>query len=165
MNIAGKTALVTGGAHRVGKAIVMMLAKHGANVVINYNTSSLAAMQTREEVKALGVDALAVQCDIARLEDVRAMKKTVEADFGGIDILVNSADLFSRHPFPTDDYTTWHRVTDVTINGSFYVSNEFAPFMLARWATALSSTSWIWRPGSHGATSPHTASPRVRCWP
>ena len=132
MQISGKTALVTGGAHRVGKAILMMLAHNGANVVVNYNSSAQAAAQTVEEAKALGVDAIAIQCDIAKLEDVQRMRQQVQSHFGGVDILVNSADLFGKHPVPTDDYTTWHRVTDITINGSFYVSNEFAPSMLAR---------------------------------
>lgn len=137
MEIAGKTALVTGGAHRVGKAIGMMLAQHGANLVVNYYSSDAAARQTVEEAAALGVDALAIQCDVSVLADVQRMKRQVEDRFGGVDILVNSADLFGKHPFPTDEYTIWQRVTSVTIDGSFYVSNEFAPFMLARKAGAI----------------------------
>lgn len=137
MEIAGKTALVTGGAHRVGKAIAMMLAQQGADVVVNYNSSAAAARQTVAEITDLGVRALAVQCDISDLEAVRRMRDAVRTHYSGIDILVNSADLFGKHPFPTDDYTTWHRVTDVTINGAFYVSNEFAPFMLARGAGVI----------------------------
>jgi pteridine reductase len=137
MNIAGKTALVTGGAHRVGKAITMMLAQNGANVVVNYYSSAAAAQETVAEAVALGVDALAVQCDVAVLADVQRMRDQVQEHFGGIDILVNSADLFGKHPFPTDDYTTWHRVTSVTIDGAFYVSNEFSPFMLERRSGAI----------------------------
>jgi NAD(P)-dependent dehydrogenase (short-subunit alcohol dehydrogenase family) len=137
MNISGKTALVTGGAHRVGKAITMMLAQNGANVVINYYSSAAAAQQTVEEAVAFGVDALAVQADVSVLDDVRRMKQQVQERFGGIDILVNSADLFGKHAFPTDDYTTWHRVTGVTIDGAFYVSNEFSPFMLERGGGAI----------------------------
>ncbi|MEZ4833594.1 MAG: SDR family NAD(P)-dependent oxidoreductase [Caldilineaceae bacterium] len=132
MQISGKTALVTGGAHRVGKAIVMMLAQACANVVVNYNSSAQAAAQTVDEAKALGVDAVAIQCNIANLEDVQHMRRQVEAHFGGVDILVNSADHFGKHPVPTDDYSTWRQVTGITIDGSFYVSNEFAPLMLAR---------------------------------
>ena len=61
MNIAGKIALVTGGAHRVGKAITMMLASQGAHVVVNYHTSAEAAAQTVQEVQATGVDGIAIQ--------------------------------------------------------------------------------------------------------
>lgn len=131
MNLQSKTALVTGGAHRVGKAILLELARGGANVVINYNSSAQAAEETATEARSLGVDALTVQCDISDLESVRRMVAAIKESFGGLDVLVNSADYFGRHPFPTDDYTTWHRVTDITVNGSFYVSNECAPLLLA----------------------------------
>ena len=131
MNIHSKTALVTGGAHRVGKAIALELARSGANLVINYNASAAAGQETMAEAKALGVQALAVQCDISDLSAVQRMVAQIVEHFGGLDILVNGADYFGKHPFPTDDYTTWQRVTDITINGSFYVSNECAPLLLA----------------------------------
>lgn len=131
MNIQSKTALVTGGAHRVGKAIALELARSGANLVINYNSSADAAQETVAEAEALGVQALAIQCDIADLAGVQGMVAQITERFGGLDILVNSADYFGKHPFPTDDYTMWKRVTDITIHGSFYVSNECAPLLLA----------------------------------
>jgi len=131
MNIQSKTALVTGGAHRVGKAIALELARAGANLVINYNSSAAAAQETVREIEALGVQALAIQCDVSDLARVQAMVGQIRERFGRLDILVNSADYFGKHPFPTDDYTTWRRVTDITIHGSFYVSNECAPLLLA----------------------------------
>ena len=131
MNIQSKTALVTGGAHRVGKAIALELARSGANLVINYNSSAEAAQETVAEAEALGVQALAIQCDIADLSAVQRMVAQIRERFGGLDILVNSADYFGKHPFPTDDYTMWKRVTDITIHGTFYVSNECAPLLLA----------------------------------
>ena len=72
MNPTGKTALITGGAHRVGKAITMALARAGANVVINYNSSATAAEETAAEVRALSVEALAVQANIADAVQVQA---------------------------------------------------------------------------------------------
>ncbi|HRJ44181.1 MAG: SDR family oxidoreductase [Caldilineaceae bacterium] len=131
MNIQSKTALVTGGAQRVGKAIALELAKAGANLVINYNSSAAAAQETVAEAGAFGVQALAVQCDISDLSAVQAMVGQIRQHFGGLDILVNSADYFGKHPFPTDDYSTWQRVISTSVNGSFYVSNECAPLLLA----------------------------------
>jgi len=101
MNPKGKTALVTGGAHRVGKAITMALAGAGANIVINYNTSSKAADATAAEVEALGVEALAVQANVANYQQVEKMVTAAKEKFGGIDILVNSASLWRAPPFPT----------------------------------------------------------------
>jgi len=137
MNIQSKTALITGGAHRLGKAIALELAKAGANVVINYNSSVAAAQETVAEAEALGVQALAIQCDIADLAGVQAMVAQIAECFGGLDILVNNADYFGKHPFPTDDYATWKRVIDITVNGSFYVSNECAPLILAAGGGAI----------------------------
>lgn len=131
MKIQSKTALVTGGAHRVGKAIALELARAGANLVINYNSSADAALETVAEAESLGVQALAIQCDIADLAGVQRMVAQIRERFGGLDILVNSADYFGKDPFPTDDYTMWKRVTDITIHGTFYVSNECAPLLLA----------------------------------
>ena len=132
MEIAGKVALVTGGAHRVGKAITMMLAKAGAHVVVNYYSASTEAEQTVAKAQALGVRARAIQCDVAEWTEVQRMADAIIEEFGGVDIIVNSASLFDKMPFPTDDLSTWHRVTAVSIDGPFYVCNALAPSMLAR---------------------------------
>jgi 3-oxoacyl-[acyl-carrier protein] reductase/pteridine reductase len=132
MNIQGKVALVTGGAVRVGKAITLMLARAGAQVVINYHSSAGPAEETRAEAQALGVEALAVQCDVADLYAVQAMTQQVADHFGGVDILINGASHFGKVIVPTYDLDEWHKVTRISIDGAFYVSNAFAPFMLAR---------------------------------
>lgn len=130
MNPTGKTALVTGGAHRVGKAITMALAQAGANVVINYNSSGTAAEETAAEARALGVEALPIQANITDHCQVQTMVDAAVARFGGIDILVNSASLWRATPFPMDNFDDWHTVTGILINGAFYCANAVAPHML-----------------------------------
>ncbi len=137
MNPTGKTALITGGAVRVGKTITLALAQAGANVVINYNSSSAAAEQTVAEARALGVGALAVQADIAINEQVQAMVAAAVKEFGGVDILVNSASLWQATPFPMTDVSGWQQVTRVLIDGSFYCANAVAPLMLAKGEGAI----------------------------
>jgi len=137
MNPKGKTALITGGAHRVGKAITMALARAGANVVINYNTSSKAADAAVADAQDLGVGALAVQADVSNRQQVEAMAAAAKEQFGAIDILVNSASLWRKTPFPTDDVTDWHRVTDILIHGSFYCANAIAPIMIEKGEGAI----------------------------
>lgn len=135
MNPQGKVALVTGGARRVGKAITLMLARCGVNVVINYNSSSHDAEQTASEAKSAGVEALALQGDVSDRAAVRLMTDAILDQFGGVDIIVNSASLFGRFPFPTnnpDDLETWQRVTRISIDGPFFVCNELTSSMLAR---------------------------------
>ncbi len=137
MNPKGKTALITGGAVRVGKAITLKLAQAGANVIVNYNSSAEAAEETVAQAQELGVGALAVQADVGNAEDVAAMVAAAKAKFGGVDILVNSASLWQKTPFPTDDLTDWHRVTNILINGAFYCANAVAPLMLDKGEGAI----------------------------
>jgi len=137
MEIKGKTALVTGGAHRVGRAISLAFAQAGANVVINYYSSSSDAEKTVEDARALGVGALSVQADVTKPEQIAAMVAAAREQFGTVDILVNSASLFKRTPIPTDDYTMWHRVTNILIHGPFYCANAVAPLMLAQGRGAI----------------------------
>lgn len=132
MNPVQKTALITGGAHRVGKAISLGLAKAGANIVINYHSSAEAAQITALEAEAYGVEALAIRANIAEPEEVAAMVQAATERFGGVDILVNSASLFQATPFPTDDHSGWRLVTGIGIDGPYYCVNAVAPGMLAR---------------------------------
>ncbi len=129
MNIKGKTALITGGAVRVGKAMALALAAEGANVVVNYNSSAAAAQETATEAKSLGVGALALQCDVSVHDQVKTMIDTAAAEFGGIDILINSASWFQKTPFPMDDFSDWFKVFDILIHGSMYCANYTAPMM------------------------------------
>jgi len=132
MDPKGKTALITGGAHRVGKAITLALAEAGANVVINYSSSAEAARETEGEARGKGVGALAVRADVADAEQVQAMVSQAVERFGSLDILVNAASRFEQTPFPTSDLSAWHRVTNIVIHGSFYCANAVAPLMLRR---------------------------------
>ena len=137
MNINGKTALITGGAHRVGKAITLGLAQKGANVVINFNTSAEPANQTAAEARSMGVDSLVVQCDVSSHDQVNGMVASAVEQFGGIDILVNSASWFQKTPFPMEDFSDWFKVIDILIHGSMYCANALATMMKARGEGAI----------------------------
>lgn len=130
MNPRGKTALVTGGAHRIGRAITLGLAKAGANVIIHYNSSAESARETAQAVEAFGVRALVTRADISQVEEVKRMIAEIQETFDGVDIVVNNASRFTPTPFPSDDLTLWHEVTGLLINGPFYVSNFLAPQMM-----------------------------------
>ena len=131
MDLAGRTALVTGGAVRVGRGITLTLARAGANVVINYNTSADEAQQAAAEAEALGVQAVPVQADVTDDGQVQAMVAAAADRFGTIDVLVNNASTFVFGAFPTDDLSVWHRSIDTLVHGPFYCANRVAPVMLA----------------------------------
>jgi NAD(P)-dependent dehydrogenase (short-subunit alcohol dehydrogenase family) len=130
MDIKGKTALVTGGAHRIGGAITLSLARSGANVVINYHRSSHEVADITRQVESLGVQALPFQADISSYAQVENMVKYAGERFGGVDILVNSASQFTRTPLPVEDVTQWEKVIRIQLFGAFYCSNLVAPYML-----------------------------------
>lgn len=121
--------MVTGGAHRVGKAITLMLAHAGANVVVNYNRSAEAAEETAAEARTAGVDALAIQCDVADWPAVQRMAATVQDRFGRVDVIINSASLFRRTPFPSSEIESWRQVIAVSIDGAYFVCNSMVPMM------------------------------------
>jgi NAD(P)-dependent dehydrogenase (short-subunit alcohol dehydrogenase family) len=137
MKLNGKTALVTGGAHRVGRSISLGLAQAGANIVINYNNSEEQALATAAEIEALGVGALPYCANIADPDQVQQMVNTAKVRFGGIDVLVNNASIFSQTPFPMQDYAMWHKVTGILIDGALFCCNNVAPNMLNKGEGAI----------------------------
>lgn len=157
MEIKGKTALITGGAHRVGKAITLGLAQNGAHVIVNYYSSADAAHETAAQAEALGVGAMAIQCDISNSKQVRNMVSATSDHFGGVDILINSASWFQKTPFPMEDFSDWHRVFDILIHGSMYCANYVAPLMIKKGDGVMINIldSFAWRPvrgyAAHGA--------------
>jgi NAD(P)-dependent dehydrogenase (short-subunit alcohol dehydrogenase family) len=129
METAGRIALVTGGAHRVGRALAMALAGAGADVVINYHTSADQARRTVADIEALGRRAIAVRADVSRAGDVKHLVTATAHEFGRLDILVNSASLFERQPFADIAEADWDRVMAVNLKGPFLLSQAAAPLL------------------------------------
>lgn len=137
MELKDKTALITGGGIRVGRAITLGLAEAGANVVINYYSSAEKAKATSMDAVAMGVEALPIRADIADPKQVEEMVKVAHQRFGSVDILINNASMFKKTPFPTKDLTSWHKTKAILIDGPFYCANAIAPMMLERGEGAI----------------------------
>ena len=129
METAGSTALVTGGARRVGRAFSLALAEAGCDVVVNYNDSAAEATETVAAVEALGRRALAVQADISSTADRERLVAETERAFGRLDILVNNASLFERTPFADVTEADWDRVLGVNLRAPFFLSQAAAPLL------------------------------------
>ena len=121
--LAGKTALVTGGAKRIGRAIALALAANGANVAITYRDSQSQAEATVRDLAALDVDALAVRTDLADAQSIREMAAAVIDEFGRLDILVNNAGLFESAALESITVEQWDRM---------FATNTRAPFLVAQ---------------------------------
>jgi NAD(P)-dependent dehydrogenase (short-subunit alcohol dehydrogenase family) len=129
MNLTGKVALVTGGAKRVGKAIVNALAARGCKIVVHYHTSQTAAQEAVQELQAAGREAIALQADITQETEVDAMVAAALARFGRIDILVNNAAVFFRTPVDTLTIEDWERTLEVNLTGTFLCAQKIGLLM------------------------------------
>ncbi|MCL5281445.1 MAG: SDR family oxidoreductase [Planctomycetes bacterium] len=96
VSVAGKTALVTGAAKRIGKAIATTLAQSGVHIVVHYNQSAPDAVALCEEIQQLGVRAWPIQGDLMDTEQTGRVFQEAVAQAGPIDLLVNNASIFER---------------------------------------------------------------------
>ena len=131
MNLNGKAALVTGGAHRLGRAFALGLARAGADVLIDYHSSAADAERTVAEIRATGRRAEAVRADVSREADVQSLVAACSDAFGRLDVLVNSASLFHSAPMEQTTTADWNRSLAVNLTGPFLLSREAAPLLRA----------------------------------
>jgi NAD(P)-dependent dehydrogenase (short-subunit alcohol dehydrogenase family) len=120
--LAGKRVLVTGGAKRIGKAIALALAGAGADVAVTYRGSVGEAAGTVAELRALGVRALAVTCDVTEEPSVQAAVAEVAGALGGIDILINNAGAFETVALEKISVEQWDAMFATNTRGPFLVA-------------------------------------------
>lgn len=115
----GKSVIVTGGTRGIGKAIVLELAKRGANVAFNYSKSSEEAERLKAEVEALGVKVFVAQCDVANTEAAAEFVGQVKDAFGTIDCLVNNAGITRDQLILRMKEEDWDSVIDTNLKGAW----------------------------------------------
>jgi 3-oxoacyl-[acyl-carrier protein] reductase len=127
MNTSPKSvALVTGGSRGIGAAISERLAAEGFAVAINYAGRRDDAERLAERIRANGGEAIALQADVADPAAVQALFDAVEARFGGIDVVVNSAGVMQLAPIAASDDAQFERMVAVNLKGSFNAMREAA---------------------------------------
>jgi len=127
--LAGKTALVTGGARRLGRAIAIALAEAGADVAITFRCSEAEASQTAAMIAALGRRGLIAPCDVRSEQSVREAVAHVAAGFGRLDILVNNAAVFASAALESLTLEQWDTVFETNARGPFLVAREALPHL------------------------------------
>ena len=123
-SLVGKSALVTGGARRIGRGIALALAEAGADVAITFRTSQAEAVDTARKVESFGRRALAVECDVRSEVSVRAAVAATMSRFGRLDLLVNNAAVFESAPLDSLTLEQWDAVFETNARGPFLMARE-----------------------------------------
>lgn len=127
--LAGRAALVTGAAVRVGRAIALGLAEAGADVVVHYGGSRAAAGETVRGAMAQGVRAVAIGADLADPAAVESLVDGAAAAFGRLDVVVNSAARFDRQKLADVRPADWDAALDVNLRAPFLIAQRAAPVL------------------------------------
>ncbi|MDF1590531.1 MAG: SDR family NAD(P)-dependent oxidoreductase [Desulfobacterales bacterium] len=127
MLLEGKNAIVTGGSQGIGTAASVELAREGANVCLTYRKHETEAQQVADEIRQLGRNALALQCDISSFADAERVVQAALAEFGRIDILVNNAGMNWDGVSWKMTEEQWDRVIEVNLKGYFNFTRQVAP--------------------------------------
>jgi 3-oxoacyl-[acyl-carrier protein] reductase len=150
VKLAGKVAIVTGGARGIGRALCLGLAREGARVVVN-DVNEPGAQAVAREIEAAGGEALAVRADVSKAAEVQSMVDAAVARFGTVGIVVNNAGLVDVHkPWQQISEEEWDRVMAVNLKSCFLTLRAAYPHMqAARWGRIISISSvtfWLGHP-------------------
>lgn len=137
MQLNGKSALITGGAKRLGRAMAVALAERGVRLALHYGQSRDAAESLAAELREQKLEVELFQADLSDGEQVRRLVADAEARFDGLDILVNNAAIFERIPFAELTETDWRRTLDVNLTAPFLCAHAAGTRMRARGAGAI----------------------------
>ena len=130
--LAGRVAVVTGGNSGIGKAIVLALARDGADVVIDFVAHPEATEELERQVHALGDRAVGVEADVSRIEGLRQLVSTAVDRFGRLDVYVNNAGVETRTSVLDTTVEEYERVMDINLKSAFFGTQVAARQMIAQ---------------------------------
>jgi 3-oxoacyl-[acyl-carrier protein] reductase len=125
-----KVAIVTGASRGIGRAVALGLAAEGANVVVNYASSTTAAAEVVADITALGSYGIAVQADVSKSAQVEALFKAALEKWGRVDVLVNNAGITRDTLLLRMNPEDWQAVIDLNLTGVFLCTRAASKVML-----------------------------------
>jgi len=141
LRLVGKVALVSGAGRGIGRAIALALARQGAHVALNYHVSRDSARETAEEIRELGQQAVTIQADVSKEDDVQRMVGRTIHELGRLDILVNNAAVFSSTPLLELSAAEWDRIIDINLKSVFLCCQAAARVMLEQGSGVIINVS------------------------
>ena len=138
-----KSALVTGASRGIGRSIAIQLAEEGYKVAVNYAGNKEKADAVVEEIKAKGVEAFAIQANVANGDEVKAMIKEVVSQFGSVDVLVNNAGITRDNLLMRMKEQEWDDVIDTNLKGVFNCIQKVTPQMLRQKSGSIINLSSV----------------------
>jgi glucose 1-dehydrogenase len=132
MSLHGKVAIVTGGNSGIGKGIVLALAEHGANIVIDYVSDPEATEELEQQVAALGDRAIGVDADVSKIEDLERLVKAAVDTFGRLDVMVNNAGIETRTSILDTTEAQYEKVMEINLKSAFFGTQLAAKQMIAQ---------------------------------
>ena len=149
--LTGKTALITGGSRGIGRAIALELARHGARVVVNYYSGAERAAQVRDEIVALGGQAVAIGADVSQATEVDRLFAEADAALGVVEVLVNNAGITRDNLLLRLTEDDWDVVLRTNLKSAYLCSRAALRGMLrARWGRIVNVSSVIALGGNPG---------------
>ena len=139
MSAETRSALITGGARGIGRAVASDLARRGWNITLCYRTSAAEAAEVADQAQAAGVKALALQCDVSDANAAAALVARVEKEWGRVDALINGAGPYHRVDLLKETIEGWQAMFDNNLHPIFYLGRAVLPGMMARkWGRIVS---------------------------
>ena len=153
-DIEGKTALVTGASKGIGRATALRLGELGLKVAVNYNTSRESADNVSRIIKESGGEAITVQADVSKRDQVVAMMDKVTDTWGQVDVLINNAGIIDDTLLVRMSDEAWDRVMATNLNGTFYCTRAVLRNMLKlRWGRIINIGSVVGIRGNAGQSN------------
>lgn len=152
--LQGKVCLVTGGTRGIGRSTALALAEAGADVLFSFQNSIEQAAELEKLIAAKGVRSRGYQANVAVAEEVVAMVRRAESEFGPISILVNNAGITRDKSFVKMSRMAWDEVLRVNLDSLFIVTQAVLPAMLETgWGRIINVSSIIGQTGNFGQTN------------
>lgn len=139
-----KTAIITGGAKGIGKAIVYELARKNINIVLNYNTSEEQARKIKKDLEKQGYNIEIFKANVAKREEVKALVRFAKEKFDTVDILINNAGIDQIKMFTDLTDNDWDNMMQTNLNSVFYTTQEVLKDMINKKQGCIINISSIW---------------------